>query len=544
VTLRAFGSWLALCLLLAVACCGKQQPDKPLSPASAGRTSPLEKRAGGGLHDVPRVTLVAITDWQAVLKPCGCTVDLQKGGIERIARAVAELRSADDSVLVVHAGSLLADEEPVSSARAPQLALRMQAFAKALGDVGVAAVALSQQDLDLGGETARNLLAQAPWPVLSLTPRAQVPKAQRSVLQKTASGVQVGLLGVDAADPEVSRQQAVATEVQALRAKGAQVVVVLSNLGMRASRKLARAVPGIDVLVVGHLDHKIEPLADLEREGDTLLVHATRQGAWFAALTLVPRPGGGGWTEASEFVPGVAADLEARMATLGKQIDGWRKDTTVATQRALPFYEAQLADLRARLTKARSAAGRPLPAGKLVAYRAVGLPWSAPVDAGVQAIVQRYDAAVAELNQKTAGTVPEVAPGQAGYVGQAVCVACHTKTADFVAHDLHQKAWATLEKAGKTNDLDCVPCHVTGFGKPGGAALGKLAHLQNVQCEACHGPGSLHIAAPADKGKVTRVPTEATCLGCHTPEHAPRFAFELYRKRLLVPGHGLPPAAP
>lgn len=126
--------------------------------------------------------------------------------------------------------------------------------------------------------------------------------AVSSALIKTASGVQVGVIGVDplAGSDDAARQTLLQTAVQDVRGKGAQVVVVLSNLGLRPSRKLARATTGIDVMVIGHLDAKADPQGDLEREGNTLVVHATRQGAYFAALTLVPAANGQ-WQEASEF---------------------------------------------------------------------------------------------------------------------------------------------------------------------------------------------------------------------------------------------------
>lgn len=52
-------------------------------------------------------------------------------------------------------------------------------------------------------------------------------------------------------------------------------------------------------------------------------------------------------------------------------------------------------------------------------------------------------------------------------------------------------------------DYDCGPCHTTGYradgnhqnGLPG--LIGTWAE-NGVQCEACHGPGALHVAAPFD----------------------------------------------
>ena len=119
---------------------------------------------------------------------------------------------------------------------------------------------------------------------------------------------------------------------------------------------------------------------------------------------------------------------------------------------------------------------------------------------------------------------------------------CHDDTAAFKAADLHQKAWEGLTKAKKDKDLDCVACHATGFGLPGGSNLAHLERLTDVQCESCHGPGSLHVKAPArgPNSHIIAQPDATICAGCHTAMHSPRFEFEDYRKRLMVPGHGLP----
>jgi hypothetical protein len=529
-----FSLLILLVLALAAACCGKQK-------VVASAPSP-----GRGLYQLPHVTLVAVTDWQAVLKPCGCTPDLQKGGVERIAKYVEDLRKADDSVLVVHAGSLLADEEAMSSPqKRSQLGRRLQAFTESLRKVQVAAVALSGFDLLTGGDEARAAYDQVPWPVVSAGWQDGVKKAKASVLLRTAGGVAVGMLGIDpAVGDEAMQQKAVATEAASLRQQGAQVVVVLSNLGLRMSRRLARAVPGLDVVLVGRLDEKTEPESDLEREGNTLIIQATRHGAYFSTVTLAPQGQTGEWREASAWLPGATEELQGRIDGLKKQIAEWRQKGTVATQKALPYFEKELADLQQRQAQAIQAVHQPLPQGRLVAYRTVGLAWTAPVDAQIAAIVQKYDADVAELNLKNAGDVPKVQPGEAGYVGQQVCVACHVEAEGFMAHDLHQQAWQSLQKVSKDKDLDCVTCHVTGYGKPGGSVLGKLEGFTNVQCEACHGPGSLHVAAP-QKGPGSQIiarPGIDTCTGCHTTVHSPRFAFDEYKKRLLVPGHGLPKA--
>lgn len=511
-------------------CKKESEPAKPAAPSLLTR---------------PHVTLVAVTDWQATLKPCGCTVDLQKGGIERLSQWMADLRRQDDSVLLVHAGSLLHESDAAANpATLAQLQLRRQVFADGLALLQPAAVALSSWDLAAGKEAVAAAYAKAPWPLLALGAASSGVPVRASVVVKTKSGVAVALIGVDpaAAAQDADRAALVKAQADKARSQGAQVVVVLSNLGLRGSRRLARAVPSLDAIVVGQLAEREEPLRDMEREGDTVLVHAARHGAWMAALTLVPNSGSAGpYQDAAAYLPDAASELQQRLDAMQAQFDQAKAKATVATQQATPWYEAQLADLRQRIVQAKAAEGRPVPAGKLAAFRSVGLEWSAPTDPAMTALVRRYDEQAAKSAELLAAKPVPAVEGQPHYVGYGVCMGCHMTAQVFSLNDAHGRAWKTLEDAGKTRDLDCVPCHVTGWQQPGGSAFGNLDQFSAVRCEACHGPGSAHAAKPsrgAQSGLRPSPLAAENCQGCHTAQHSPRFAFEAYRKRLLVPGHG------
>lgn len=534
-------------LLLAAACCGKQVQVEPSAapPAAQSAVSP----APSVLLAQPHVTLVVVTDWQATLKPCGCTVDLQRGGIERIHRWVAQARQRDPSLLVVHAGSLLTDAESLSSPpKQAQLLLRRQTFLQGLDALGVSAAALSGWDLAQGDPAVQAAYAGAKFPLVSLGYDGPLGNVRPSVQLTSASGVQVALIGVDAAwlgeDPQ-ARAAKVAAECSAARRKGAAVVVALSNLGLRQSRKLARAVADLDVVVAGQLDDKTEPVLDLDREGNTAIVQATRHGAWFAAVTLVPRDGKGPWTEASEYLPAIAGELRGRRDALAKRLADAKARGDVSLQQAAPMYAQLLRDLEARAAKAEAAARSPLPAGRLMAFQAVGLDWSYAVDPAMAALVQQYDQQAAESASRLANAPLPAEPGRPTYIGQVACLGCHSEALPFAEQNRHAGAWKTLERDGKTWDLDCVPCHVTGWARPGGSAFGNLSTFQAVQCEACHGPGSAHVAAQDSKGPPFAMPavTADTCAVCHTAQHSPRFDFGAYRLHMLVPGHGKSPSA-
>ena len=110
------------------------------------------------------------------------------------------------------------------------------------------------------------------------------------------------------------------------------------------------------------------------------------------------------------------------------------------------------------------------------------------------------------------------------YIGSEACQECHRKEFDQWSHSSHATAFNTLQIVGREYYSKCVSCHVTGFGYTSGYEIGKAdrAHLAEVGCETCHGPGKQHIYTPLAtniRGKVEA----STCMECHAPEHSPGF---------------------
>jgi hypothetical protein len=148
----------------------------------------------------------------------------------------------------------------------------------------------------------------------------------------------------------------------------------------------------------------------------------------------------------------------------------------------------------------------------------------------------------------------------ADYVGAKKCKACHMK---------QYKAWkktnmatsyenlkagakaAEKTKAGLdpnkdyTTDPDCLRCHTTGYGKPGGfKSFAETPKLINVQCESCHGPGAdfKKIMKKNKQFKLDEVKaagllipdeTNNNCMECHggdspfTEKVDPKYKFEI-----------------
>jgi len=111
--------------------------------------------------------------------------------------------------------------------------------------------------------------------------------------------------------------------------------------------------------------------------------------------------------------------------------------------------------------------------------------------------------------------------GSAHYVGSQACAGCHLQSWQVWQTSAHSHAREVLDE--RRNDPGCLRCHTTGLGHPGGFPDGE--GLDRVGCEACHGPGSDHLAAPsAGYGMLPGGP--AACVACHTHDQAPTFRFD------------------
>jgi 2',3'-cyclic-nucleotide 2'-phosphodiesterase (5'-nucleotidase family) len=112
------------------------------------------------------------------------------------------------------------------------------------------------------------------------------------------------------------------------------------------------------------------------------------------------------------------------------------------------------------------------------------------------------------------------------YVGANTCQACHAQQYAVWEKTGHAHAMATLERKSQQFDNECVRCHVVGFNNGGFQSLINTPQLANVQCEACHGPGKAHAAAPAKGYGYMATPTG--CMQCHTQANSPDFNFATY----------------
>ena len=112
---------------------------------------------------------------------------------------------------------------------------------------------------------------------------------------------------------------------------------------------------------------------------------------------------------------------------------------------------------------------------------------------------------------------PADKPAAATYLGEAKCKMCHSKQHATWKKMKHSEAINSLS-AEEQKKAECVKCHVTGYGEAGGfESMEKTPAMANVQCEACHGPGSNHMKAPMADKKKTINGKGRDCRDCHSP---------------------------
>jgi hypothetical protein len=153
------------------------------------------------------------------------------------------------------------------------------------------------------------------------------------------------------------------------------------------------------------------------------------------------------------------------------------------------------------------------------------------------------------------------------YVGVKRCKGCHKKELIGDQYDAwkkgkHAQAFETLKseealKIAKEKGLtvppsqspDCLKCHVTAYGEPASKfERGPLAPEDGVECESCHGPGSLYKKKKtmADQEKAVAAglwdpsKDEKICTACHNDESptwdpAKGFDYEKAKEEIAHP---------
>jgi 2',3'-cyclic-nucleotide 2'-phosphodiesterase (5'-nucleotidase family) len=159
-----------------------------------------------------------------------------------------------------------------------------------------------------------------------------------------------------------------------------------------------------------------------------------------------------------------------------------------------------------------------------------------PDDPEVTAMVEAFDEENRQLQKVLFAKAQLKASRSSGaaadvYLGVGSCMSCHSVAFDTYTQTAHARAYKTLSSQFVHRDTNCVGCHVTGWGELGGFSgtrrLGAPVDLIDVQCEACHGPGTDH----SRDGSYSQSAVDS-CVKCHTKEQDPDFDFDKAWKKI------------
>lgn len=215
---------------------------------------PFPLRAAEQTH----LIILHINDAHGHTQPWINKIGQSVGGYARVKTIVDSIRQKEgaDRVLVFHAGDEISRGDALTSST------RGSGNIAILNEIGLSAFTPGNGEFYPGAANLQKLIAEAKFPTLAsnLRYRLNDEAFAENSLVLTAAGVRVGILGlcyIHAEHPSswvLKREAPLDTAkriVPDLRQR-ADVVIALNHIGIDEDRRLATAIPGIDLIVGGH----------------------------------------------------------------------------------------------------------------------------------------------------------------------------------------------------------------------------------------------------------------------------------------------------
>ena len=269
---------------------------KPLAPACVlllalplALGGPRPVRAAGAPPDT--LVVLSTTDLKGKTSPCGCHIP--KGGFARIAAFLDSARAVRRATLYLDAGGFFPEQDGRTDLA--------EFMTRSLAQLGVGAIGVGPRDLRHGIAFLKDLVQRTGAPVTCANladKRTRLPVFTSGRLLDVG-GVKVGVFAIysdrldlgPAADSLVvlDPENAAQSQVTALRTKGAQVVILLAQMGRAGGEDLVSTVPGIDAVVLGH-DIPVYEMG--RRIGGTMASYAGEQGQHLGVIKVALSPAG------------------------------------------------------------------------------------------------------------------------------------------------------------------------------------------------------------------------------------------------------------
>ncbi len=460
--------------------------------------------------------------------------------------------------VLLDSGDLLFHDVDYGESPDISLAVQGKKIIESMNAMKWTALGIGEKDFALGTDYLKDLEKAADFPFLS----ANVfdAKTNKYVFKPytviKVNGFRVGITSVIGTDTDFSAklqerlgiyvadpQNCLATVLKELRDKS-DFIVVLSHTGMNDARILAKSLAPIDLMIVGHEgdNNLYQPIT----EHKTLLTEIFARGKYVDRLdfsiTDPARP-------YKFFVEGSEkSDSFERQELVmrKKQLDIFMADIQAQKKEGkdVTSVEKVVTDELEQVQKRLDDLGE-TPGGEhpnTVKATLIALDSGFADDPIVLGIFKKYADKLQEIKNQEKESILEgggrdiaALAVEPHYVGMESCKMCHAKIYTFVSGTAHVKAYETLRKEDRQFEPDCIGCHTTGYKKSGGFTnILTAKDLLGVQCEVCHGPGSLHVK-DNKANKMAHLTTAAECVSCHNPENDDNFVYAEKLKKIKCP---------
>jgi 5'-nucleotidase / UDP-sugar diphosphatase len=210
------------------------------------------------------------------------------GGFAQLMTVLKEQRALSPNALTTFGGDLLSPSIMSGFHRGAQMIELMNA-------VGADIAVLGNHEFDFGPAVLRQRLSESrfPWLATNVSDKGKLLDGAADTLVRELGGVKVGFFGL--VTPETTRLsspgpdisfapplETAKTAVRTLRERGAEVVVALTHLNLAEDREIAKAVPGIALILGGH-DHDAVTML----EGDTLIHKSGADARYLGVIDLL-----------------------------------------------------------------------------------------------------------------------------------------------------------------------------------------------------------------------------------------------------------------
>ena len=258
---------------------------------AVGGTGACRPSPTPGSSDVVGITILHTNDFHGALRPKQVDGGESGGAANLVGLVERKRAAASGPILLLDAGDALQGTFISNSNYG-------EAVVEVMNAAQVDAMTLGNHEFDWGLDVLQERIAQARFPVLAANIQTVAGRPLPGVKPYVilgADGVRVGVIGLTYHDiktivaasaiagirslPPVNAVRRVLPELT----EQADVVLVLSHLGLAPDKELARAVPEIPLIVGGH-SHVV--LRGGERVGETVIVQAGAYGEHLGKLVL------------------------------------------------------------------------------------------------------------------------------------------------------------------------------------------------------------------------------------------------------------------